>query len=142
RMQDRTGAYWLLNSAGIARLGEQTLPPCVERDASGRPTGRIWRGDTWLRERIGGSPPSLTTLGQKLARWGITGVTDASASNGMAETKLLTGAISQRLVIMGTEELSDGESYSIGAVKLLLDENDLPAIDQTVARIAAARRLN
>ena len=70
RIQDRTGAYWLLNSAGIARLGEETLPSCVERDASGRPTGRIWRGDKWLRERIGGSPPSLAQLGAKTGAMG------------------------------------------------------------------------
>jgi predicted amidohydrolase YtcJ len=142
RVQDRTGAYWLLNSAGIAKLGEQALPSCVERDSDGQPTGRIWRGDAWLRERIGGSPPSLAALGQRLARWGVTGVTDAGASNGAAEAQLLAGAIPQRLVIMGTEALPQGDGYSVGPVKLLLDENDLPPIEQTVARIAAARALN
>ena len=142
RIQDRTGAYWLLNSAAIARLGKQPLPSCVERDADGRPTGRIWRGDKWLRERIGGSPPSLAALGQRLARWGVTGVTDAGASNGIAEAKLLAGAIPQRLVIMGTETLPTGKGYSVGPVKLLFDENDLPTIEQTVSRIAAARKLN
>ncbi|MEH6757416.1 MAG: amidohydrolase family protein [Parasphingorhabdus sp.] len=142
RIQDRTGAYWLLNSAAIARLGEQSLPSCVERDADGLPTGRIWRGDKWLRERIGGSPPSLSALGKKLARWGVTGVTDASASNGTVEAKLLAGAMPQRLVIMGSEELPAGEFYSVGPVKLILDENDLPPIDQTVLRIGAVRKLN
>lgn len=141
RMQDRTGAYWLLNSAGIARLGEQPLPSCVERDTDGRPTGRIWRGDTWLRERIGGSPPSLAGLGQKLAQWGVTGVTDAGASNGAEESTLLSSAIPQRLVIMGTEALPNGKGYAVGPVKLLLDENDLPPIAQTVGRIATARKL-
>jgi predicted amidohydrolase YtcJ len=142
RIQDRTGAYWLLNSAGIARLGADRLPACVERHAGGRPTGRIWRGDAWLRERIGGFPPSLATLGQRLAQWGVTGVTDAGASNGAAEAKLLAGAMPQRLVIMGSEALPHGDSYALGPVKLLLDENDLPPIEQTVARIAAARSLN
>ena len=142
RIQDRTGGYWLLNSAGVARLGEQSLPSCVERDADGRPTGRIWRGDKWLRERIGGSPPSLAALGQALAQWGVTGVTDAGASNEIDEAKLLAGAIRQRLIIMGTEALPNGEGYALGAVKLLLDENELPPIEQTVARIAAARALN
>lgn len=142
RMQDRTGAYWLLNSAGIARLGTEPLPPCVERDANERPTGRIWRGDSWLRERIGGSPPSLVKLGKQLARWGVTGVTDASASNGNAEAKLLVGSIPQRMVIMGTEDLCDGDYYSVGPVKLLLDENDLPPIDRIMERIFTARKLN
>lgn len=142
RIQDRTGAYWLLNSAGIATLGREPLPPCVERDADGRPDGRIWRGDTWLRERIGGSPPSLATLGRQLAQWGVTGVTDAGASNGAAEAKLLAGAIPQRLVIMGTEALPEGEGYAVGPVKILLDENDLPPIEQTVVRIQTARTLD
>ena len=72
----------------------------------------------------------------------MTGVTDAGASNGAVEAKLLAGALPQRLVIMGTEALPKGEGYTIGAVKLLLDENDLPPIDQIVDRIAAARGLN
>lgn len=142
RMQDRTGAYWLLNSAGLARLGDQALPSCVERDADGRPTGRIWRGDAWLRARIGGAPPSLAALGERLAQWGVTGVTDAGASNGAAEAKLLAGAIPQQLVIMGTETLPHGKAYAVGAVKLLFDENDLPPIGQAVERIIAARALN
>jgi predicted amidohydrolase YtcJ len=142
RIQDRTGAYWFLNSAAIARLGTEPLPPCVERDANKRPTGRIWRGDTWLRERIGGSPPALASLGQQLARWGVTGVTDASASNGNVEAKLLSGSIPQRLIIMGTEDMRDGDSYTLGPVKLLLDENDLPPIDLIMERITTARELN
>lgn len=141
RMQDRTGGYWLLNSAGIAKLGGPPFPPCVEEDAAGQPSGRIWRGDAWLRERIGGAPPSLAALGARLARWGVTGVTDAGASNGPTEAALLAGVMPQRLVLMGTESLPAGEDYAVGPVKLLLDENDLPPVEAVVARIAAARSL-
>ncbi|MGQ2930722.1 MAG: amidohydrolase family protein, partial [Sphingopyxis sp.] len=35
RVQDRTGGYWLLNSAGVAKLGEPPFPDCVQRDADG-----------------------------------------------------------------------------------------------------------
>lgn len=139
RLQDRTGAYWLLNSAAIAKLGAPPFPDCVERDAGGQPNGRIWRGDAWLRERIGGTPPSLTALGATLARYGITGVTDAGASNGAAEAALLAGAIPQRLTLMGTEQLPVGANYVVGPVKLLLDENNLPPIDAVASRIGAAR---
>lgn len=141
RVQDRTGGYWLLNSAGVAKLGEPPFPDCVERDADGRPNGRIWRGDAWLRGRIGGAPPSLAALGAKLAEWGVTGVTDAGASNGPAEAALLAGAMPQRLVMMGSEELPASEGYVLGPVKLLLDENDLPPVDAVARRIAAARAL-
>lgn len=141
RVQDRTGGYWLLNSAAVELLGNPPFADCVERDGSGLPNGRIWRGDAWLRERIGGAPPSLAALGAKLARYGVIGVTDAGASNGAAETGLLAGAIPQRLVIMGTEQLPAGANYNVGPVKLLLDENDLPPVEAIAARIAAARAL-
>lgn len=141
RVQDRTGGYWLLNSAGLAQLGEGPFPACVELDADERPNGRIWRGDAWLRERIGGAPPSLAALGAKLAGWGVTGVTDAGASNGAAEAALLAGAMPQRLVTMGTEALPAGHGYVLGPVKLLLDENDLPPVEAVAGRIAAARAL-
>ncbi|KTE32212.1 hypothetical protein ATE62_18200 [Sphingopyxis sp. HIX] len=141
RVQDRTGGYWLLNSAGVAALDEAPFPACVELGVGGKPSGRIWRGDAWLRERIGGAPPSLAALGAKFAEWGVTGVTDAGASNGADEAKLLAGAMPQRLVMMGTEALPVGDGYRLGPVKLLLDENDLPPIEAVVGRIAAARVL-
>lgn len=142
RIQDRTGAYWLLNSAAIAKLGAPPYPGSVELDSDGQPSGRIWRGDAWLRERIGGAPPSLAALGAKFAEWGVTGATDAGASNGPAEARLLTGAMLQRLVLMGTAELPAGEGYTLGPVKLLLDENDLPPIETLAEHIKAARALH
>ncbi len=141
RVQDRTGGYWLLNSAAVAMLGAPPFPDCMERDPDGRPNGRIWRGDRWLRERIGGSPPSLVALGAKLAEWGVTGVTDAGASNGAAEAALLGGALPQRLTLMGAEHLTVSDGYALGPVKLLLDENDLPPVAEVAARIVAARAL-
>jgi predicted amidohydrolase YtcJ len=141
RVQDRTGGYWLLNSAGVTLLGEAPFPACVEIGADERPNGRIWRGDAWLRERIGAAPPSLAALGEKFATWGVTGVTDAGASNGAAEAALLSGAMPQRLVMMGTEALPLGDGYALGPVKLLLDENDLPPVEAVAARIVAARAL-
>lgn len=141
RVQDRTGGYWLLNSAAVALLGEGPFPACAELGADGQPNGRIRRGDAWLRERIGGAPPSLAALGAKLAQWGVTGVTDAGASNGAAEAALLSGAMPQRLVMMGTEALPVGDGYALGPVKLLLDENDLPPVEAVAARILAARTL-
>lgn len=141
RVQDRTGGYWLLNGAALAKLGAPPFPACVEHNADGHPNGRIWRGDAWLRTRIGGAPPSLAALGARLAAWGVTGVTDAGASNGAAEAALLAGAMPQRLVLMGTEELPAGDGYALGPVKLLFDESDLPTLEEVAGRIAAARAL-
>lgn len=80
RIQHRSGAMWVLNGAAMAaaRLAE-THHPGVELDHAGAPTGRVWRADTWLRERLPRSqPPRLATIGAALARFGITTVTDAT----------------------------------------------------------------
>lgn len=146
RVQDRTGALWILNGAALALTGEGPWPEAVETDASGRPTGRIWRGDDWLRSRIGGQPPSLAPLSQQLARWGVTAVTDAGANNGRDEASILSaalrsGQLRQRLTIMGREDLPGGDCYQLGAVKLLFDERALPEIGSIVSRIRTARAL-
>ena len=148
RIQHRTGSAWLLNSRGLERLGidAELGPPGVERDASGRATGRLFRLDGWLRERIGDAGwPSLADVSRRLASRGVTGVTDATASNSSAELREFVrahdaGQLLQRLVVMGTPDLPDPAHGSIerGAVKLVLDERELPAMDVLAARIARA----
>lgn len=146
RVQDRTGALWVLNSIGLKLIGSAPWPEAVETDACGEPTGRIWRGDDWLRQQTGSHPPPLRSLSQQLAKWGVTAVTDAGANNGPEEANILSAAIRngellQRLLLMGREDLPAGEVYVRGAVKLLFDERALPTIDSIAARIVAARAL-
>jgi len=147
RVQYRTGTLWVLNSAALARvLPEGDLPPCVERDAAGVPTGRIWHGDTWMRSRIVSDPPALGPVGALLARAGVTGVTDTSVSTGAAEAALLaaahrSGALPQRLCLMSGGELAapvDG-AFAVGPVKIHLHEAQLPELEQVVASIRQAR---
>src|SRR5262249_2910180 len=59
RVQHRSGALWVLSSAGVARLGldRGADAPGVERDAGGHATGRVYRADAWLRERLGAADP-------------------------------------------------------------------------------------
>lgn len=144
RIQDRTGALWMLNTAGMARLGPGPFPDCVERDRHGAPTGRIWRGDVWLRAQLDDRPPSLAPLSRSLAALGITSVTDASAGNGPSEAALFSRAVAegmllQRLTLMGKEDLPAGVGYRLGPLKLLLDERDLPDPAVVAARIRSAR---
>lgn len=146
RIQDRTGALWLLNSAAIALIGPSPWPDAVEVDAQGAPTGRIWRGDAWLRTQIGTKVPQLTHLSHQLASWGITAVTDAGAHNGPEEAGLLSracrdGTLAQRLTMMGREDLPAGAEYQLGPVKLLFDERDFPDPAALAFRINAARHL-
>ena len=151
RVQYRTGSLWILNSAALAmvlRPGER--PGCVEVDDSGSPTGRIWRGDTWLRERIGAEVPNLEAVGAGLARYGVTAVTDASASTGMEEARLLgeaveRGAIPQTLALMSGGYLDPklAQNFTIGPVKFLLDDaalGDLAPILEGIRKARAWKR--
>jgi len=140
RVQSTTGGLWTLNSAALDRVLDGEPPPCVERDSAGRPTGRIWRGDAWLRGRIAQEPPPLSDVGRALAQWGVTGVTDASASNGPAEAALLAnGDLPQRLMLMSAGLLPEAAGYTVGPVKVLLDEHDLPDWDDLAACFRSAR---
>ena len=65
RVQHRSGARWVLNSAAIDRLGlEEVHRPELERDPAGRLTGRVHRADAWLRSLLPReAPPDLAPLG-------------------------------------------------------------------------------
>jgi len=148
RLQHRSGALWLLNSAALGRLGldRGADAPGVERDARGRATGRLFRLDAWLRERLGGEEaPDLAAVGRRLAGYGVTGVTDATPGNGAAELRRFAaaarqGELPQRLVVMGARGLPepDHPAVSRGAVKLYLAEAALPGFDELRAEIEAA----
>jgi predicted amidohydrolase YtcJ len=147
RMQDRSGALWIMNSAALAFLGSGPFPSSVEIDAREKPTGRIWRGDAWLRSVLPKSVPQLAPLSKKLAAFGITGVTDTGPSNGTEEASIFEAAVTdgslrQRLTLMGTETLSNSTLYSLGALKLHYDEARLPDIDLVAKRIQSARFQN
>jgi predicted amidohydrolase YtcJ len=149
RIQHRSGAMWFLNSLAIEALGLEIdgAAPGVERDATGRSTGRLFRADAWLRDRLPQSPaPDLSAVGSFLARCGVTRITDATPGNGSAEAALFhaaqqNGALPQRLRMMGDLSLSSADAselLEIGEYKILLDEPSLPEFDDLVSRIRAA----
>ena len=150
RVQHRSGALWMLNSAGVDRLELDRGADAagVERDARGRATGRLFRLDAWLRERLGSvEAPALGPVGRRLASFGVTGVTDATPGNSAPELCAFAAAIDrgelpQRLLLMGTQELPrpDQPLLERGSVKLVLFENELPAFDELVGVIAGAHR--
>ena len=140
RIQHRSGALWMLNSAGIDRLGldRGVDAPGVERDATGLATGRLFQLDAWLRERLGtAEAPCLAAVGRRLASFGVTGLTDATPGNGSAELRALVDAVDrgelpQRIVVMGAAGLPDPSHAAVerGAVKVRLAEHDLPRIEE------------
>ena len=87
----------------------------------------FWRGDAWLKTRIGRTAPPLAPLGADLARMGVTGMTDASATTDADTADLLARAV---------------RAYAVGPVKILLDDHDLPPFDEMIERIGDARRQN
>ncbi len=144
RLQDRTGALWILNSRMLDLLGTDPLPDCVECDAFRRPTGRVWRGDAWLRSQVSTKPPSLAKLSRQLAAYGVTGVTDAGATNGaeaaaLFDTAIVAGELQQNLMVMGNVSLPISRLWQRGPLKLLYDERDFPPVDDVARVIMYAR---
>ncbi len=149
RVQHRSGALWVLNSAGIDRLKLDAGVDAhgIERNRDGRATGRLFRLDRWLRDRIGPGTAVglLPEVSRRLASYGVTGLTDATFDNDTTAVQLLDRAVAdghllQRVVVMGGLELSTLPSspIEVGAVKLVLDERELPEFDDLRARVAAA----
>ena len=147
RIQHRTGALWVLCSKGLAELGvgerPESEPEGLERDADGRATGRLFRGDAWLRERIGSDPPPLGGVGRVLARRGVTGVTDATPTNGPRELDHVerasaAGQLPQTVHWMGGPLLPTPRGGLAPPWKIVLDERTLPLPEELAARVARA----
>lgn len=138
RVQHRSGLAWTLSSPALAALGidgtttpddgiDDAVAGRIERDGTGAPTGRLLRLDDWLSRRIGLRPPSLDAIGAELASFGITGVTDATPGLGIGRLEVLldavgSGALPQRLVLLGVDDEDLRGRAVAGPAKLLADE--------------------
>ncbi|MGC7101445.1 amidohydrolase family protein [Amycolatopsis lurida] len=132
RVQHRGGALWMLNSRAVARL-RLADEPGVERDGNGEPTGRLWRADTLLRERLGpSSPPDLAAVGRRLASLGITGVTDATPDLDEDTVALLAGAVAegdlpQHVQLLGApDDARLPRRMTVGPRKILPPDHEPP----------------
>ncbi|MET7475576.1 amidohydrolase family protein [Streptomyces sp. NPDC005648] len=139
RVQHRSGALWVVNSAGLERLGDHEG---AERAADGRATGRLWRADAWLRGAIGGRRPSLRSVGARLSAYGVTHVADATPDAGAAE--LVADAVRrhelpQHVMVMAAAcPPTSVPRLSVGPVKLVVADHSLPALDDLGAWIRGA----
>jgi predicted amidohydrolase YtcJ len=150
RVQHRTGALWVLNSAAARQAA---LDGCdqggVERDSAGRAIGRLWRMDSWLAERTSGQAPGLAAMlaavsAQAAAR-GVTGFTDATPGMSARDVAALaaavtSGAIVQRLHCMAPPGVSvpGAPRFTLGPVKILLDDARLPGLGELAGQVGAA----
>ncbi|GAA2737329.1 amidohydrolase family protein [Actinocorallia aurantiaca] len=145
RVQHRSGAQWTLNGAACRAVGLDgaPFPEGAELDPSGRPTGRLFRADTWLRTRLPAEPPpDLAGLGRRLALAGVTGVTDATPVERVEDLRLLAEAgLPQRLTLTGGPALASAgfpEGVERGPVKLVVTDHELPSLDALAAAIETA----
>ncbi|MDO8361884.1 MAG: amidohydrolase family protein, partial [Actinomycetota bacterium] len=149
RVQHRTGALWVLNSAAIGALGiDGRESSVVETGAHGVPTGRLYRADAWLRDRIPRQPLDLAGVGHAMAAYGITGVTDLTPTSNPAELAVLSAALARgdlrcRLTVTGAPSLPATAAPELprGPVKLVIDDHQLPGLDWLLRQFAAARTL-
>ena len=138
RVQHRSGAVWFVNSAGLRLLGIDESPngpdPAgIERDPAGRATGRLFRLDDWLRERVPATMPDLTPLGRELAAAGVVGCTDATPWRSAADLRRFADAVAvmpQRVLAMSAPGVPADAPVSlpIAATKIVLADHDLPAL--------------
>ena len=146
RIQHRSGALWIVNGLAAQLIDLAAADhPGVERNADGHPTGRLWRADDWLRTRLPrGGPPDLTDVGARLARFGITAVTDATPdlppnTRGVLGSAVRTGTLPQHLTLLGTrlgEPAPPGTTA--GPYKIVMADSGLPDLDALTTRIRAA----
>ena len=148
RMQHRSGALWMLNSAAVDAVGiENERHPGIERDGNGRATGRLWRADRLLQGQSSIDDQDLAEVSAEAASYGVTGFTDATPALSDADLADLvaartSGAISQRLHLMAPigARLATEAGVTLGPVKIILDDDALPSMDELVAMIAHAQR--
>ncbi|MFD9129272.1 amidohydrolase family protein [Kitasatospora sp. NPDC059571] len=149
RIRHRSGGLWVLNSRAAAAVGLATADhPGVERDAGGRPTGRLRHADDWLRTRLPHSGPEpLAALGRRLADHGITSVTDAEPRTGSGAVAALaaacaSGALPQRVQLLGVppETALPPDGPTAGPWRIDLADRDTADPAGAAAEIAAAHR--
>jgi predicted amidohydrolase YtcJ len=147
RVQHRSGALWVLNSAELDRIGAMGSGlPGIERDDQGEPTGRLFRLDGWLRGRSN-SDDSVESFARGLrayavecAQFGVTGWTDATPDREPDDVSELSslaeaGVFQQRLVLMTPpagppaplgEDGGLAGQLEVGPAKVMLDDTVLP----------------
>ncbi len=129
RVQHRSGQLWILNERAIVATDLGNIGDVgVERDAHGRPTGRIYGLDRPLAQRIPTSTPDLVGAATEIASYGVTAITDLTPTEDVAELDMLLahvgrGGFPLDVTITGGLRLptDDLKGLGIGPVKFLPD---------------------
>ncbi|MFS0898269.1 amidohydrolase family protein [Mycolicibacterium litorale] len=89
RVQDRSGVLWTVNSAGLARLG-----------LSDHPDGRLRSADPGWTAELDRRDVPLDRLSRRLARYGVTGITEATPDLATDAVSQWGGRIVQRVHVL------------------------------------------
>jgi len=116
RVAHRSGALWMLNSAGLARAG-----------MTDHPDGRLLRAHGDPAPRLPHREPSLSRLSRALAACGVTGITDATPGHGDADIAAFAaarddGALLQRLHCLAPAGTVAPAGITLGPTKIILDD--------------------
>jgi predicted amidohydrolase YtcJ len=143
---------WVLNSTALSALCAHApgteLDAALERNDTGAATGRVFGGDGLLRGDGTAEPPDLRAVIGLLHSYGVTGVSDMTATITTGDVTLIAAALRQderdtaqlRVVVTGGVDLDLGglADVVLGPVKIVLEEEDLPGLDELTAAIRAA----
>lgn len=116
RIQHRSGVLWMLNSAGLARVG-----------LADHPDGRLRSADTGWASALPHAEPTLGHLSALLSRYGVTGVTDATPGLSAADVAALQQAHQRGELAQSVHCLAAGK-------RILHDDDlDLDALTDFIA---------
>ncbi|MEB3021346.1 amidohydrolase family protein [[Mycobacterium] crassicus] len=129
RVAHRSGALWMLNSAGLARLG-----------MGERSDGRLLRAHGDPAPPLPQREPSLIRLSRQLAARGVTGITEATPGHGDADIAAFAaarrgGELLQRLHCLAPAGTAAAPGVTLGPAKIILDDAllDLDALATTLS---------
>jgi predicted amidohydrolase YtcJ len=138
RVQHRSGSMWVLSSDALDSIGARASDEAgIERDPEGRPTGRLFRLDGWLHDRLPEhSPPDLAAIGRRIASFGVTGVTDCTPTTSLGYLETLAGAVEEGALPL-TVAVTGGPALAEivppghlrrGPVKIVIADHALPEL--------------
>jgi len=135
RVQHRTGAMWVLNSAALRAVGLASE------------TGRLIGDDDVLRARWPEADLDLGAVGRELATYGVTGVSDLTPYADLGDMRHLGDTVRRaglalRVMVTGGVALAGHDDLGLPrlATKIVVADHDLPSIESLVDMFRVARR--
>lgn len=143
RIQHRSGRLWILNSAALTELAARQD---ADRALLLPGNGRLFDADAALGALLGRTLPPVAEASQRLASFGVTGITDMTPGNDAESLALFaslmeSGALRQHPFLAGSTALpypSSTADVTTAALKIHLHDSALPEFDALCSAIRAS----